>query len=70
MPRLDRLSAKNGDGRLRAVLESPQGGRHKYKFLPAEQSSKSARRCRRASGIGSIGGESTPIRKTIVQAAR
>jgi inorganic pyrophosphatase len=33
---LERLSPMDGDGKLRVVLESPQGSRHKLKYEPAE----------------------------------
>lgn len=33
---LKRLSPMDGDGKLRVVLESPQGSRHKLKYEPAE----------------------------------
>jgi inorganic pyrophosphatase len=33
---LDRLAPIDPDGQLRAVLESPQGSRHKLKYLPDE----------------------------------
>ena len=34
--RLDRISQRDKHGQLRAVLESPQGSRHKLKYVPEE----------------------------------
>jgi inorganic pyrophosphatase len=34
---LDRLSPMDPEGQLRAVLESPEGCRHKLKYVPAER---------------------------------
>jgi inorganic pyrophosphatase len=36
-PTLDRLARLDDEGRLRAVLETPQGSRHKLKYLPDDR---------------------------------
>lgn len=37
MPALDRLAPDDPDGRLRAVIESPQGSRNKLKYEPGTE---------------------------------